>query len=197
MSKSRGKLKKAGRELTALRSCVESTMGHTMATSNDFVELSERIQTKIHEYVSVNTLKRIWNFIDDGNVPSVTTLSLLARFLDFKNWEAFLVHLDHTATSQEFLGKGIRSNSLKKGDRLKITWEPNRQIVIMYTGDNSFVVEQSINSKLAVGDTFKSLYFFNSQPLFIDELIHDGFDKPMSYICGKKGGVKVELLEIS
>ena len=86
MSKSRGKLKKDGRELTALRSCVESTMGHTMATSNDFVELSERIQTKIHEYVSVNTLKRIWNFIDDGNVPSVTTLSLLARFLDFKNW---------------------------------------------------------------------------------------------------------------
>ena len=136
MSKSRGKLKKDGRELTALRSCVESTMGHTMATSNDFVELSERIQTKIHEYVSVNTLKRIWNFIDDGNVPSVTTLSLLARFLDFKNWEAFLVHLDHTATSQEFLGKGIRSNSLKKGDRLKITWEPNRQIVIMYTGSD-------------------------------------------------------------
>lgn len=177
-----------------MRSCVESTMGHTMATSNDFVELSERIQTKIHEYVSVNTLKRIWNFIDDGNVPSVTTLSLLARFLDFKNWEAFLVHLDHTATSQEFLGKGIRSDALQPGDRLAVTWEPNRRIEIQFTGNNSFVVEQSQNSKLAVGDTFKSLYFFDNQPLFIDELMHEGFDKPMSYICGKQGGVQVERL---
>lgn len=195
MSKSRGTLKKDGWELTALRKSVENAVGHSIKTSNDFSELSDAIREKIREYVSVNTLKRIWNVIDDGNVPSVTTLSLLARFLDFKNWEAFLVHHNCTATSQEFLGEGIRSDALQPGDRLAVTWEPNRRIEIQFTGNNSFVVEQSQNSKLAVGDTFKSLYFFDNQPLFIDELVHEGFDKPISYVCGKKGGVKAQLLD--
>lgn len=194
MTKIKGTLKKDGKELTALRSSVEGLIGHTVRTSSDFAELSETIQEKIHEYVSVNTLKRIWNYIDDGNVPSISTLSVISRFLGFNNWDAFLTNLDRTATSQAFVGDGIRCDSLAVGDKVAISWSPNRKLVIMYTGENSFIVKESYNSKLVEGDTFKCMYFIDNQPLFIDELMHEGFDKPMSYICGKQGGVQVERL---
>ncbi len=194
MTKIKGTLEKNGKELTALRTYIEEAVGHPIKKSADFSELSGMIQDKIREYVSVNTLKRIWNYIDDGNVPSYTTLSVLSRFLGFADWDAFLTNLDQTATSQEFVTDGIRSDSLTEGDLLTITWQPNRKIVIMYVGDNTFMVKESYNSKLTVNDTFKCLYFFDNQPLFIDELMHVGFDKPVSYICGKKGGVRVAVL---
>lgn len=194
MAKIKGTLKKDGKELTALRKSIETHIGHAITISPDFTELSEAIQAKNHEYVSVNTLKRIWNYIDDGNVPSVSTLSVLARFIGFNDWDSFVTNLDRTATSQEFLGEGIRCDSLAIDDRVSISWSPNREIVVKYLGDNSFVVQEVRHSKLAVGDTFKCLSMFNKQPLFLDELSHVGFDKPMSYICGKKGGVQVKLL---
>lgn len=194
MTKIKGTLQKDGKELTALRSSIEEVFGRTVKTSSDFAELSDTIQEKIHEYVSVNTLKRIWNYINDGNVPSYSTLSVLSRFLGFNDWDAFLINLDRTATSQEFVGEGIRCDQLSVGDRIAISWTPNRRIVIMCTGENSFIVVESQNSKLAEGDTFKCMCFFENQPLFMDELMHVGFEKPMSYICGKKGGVQVQRL---
>lgn len=193
MTKVKGVLKKDGKELTALRECVETQIGHSIKNSSDFAELSDTIQNEIREYVSVNTLKRIWNYINDGNVPSNSTLSILSRYVGFNDWESFLTNLDRTATSQEFIGDGIRCDMLNEDDRVEVTWTPNRKIVIRYTGENCFVVEESVNSKLAVGDTFRCMCMFNQQPLFLDELIHEGFDKRMSYICGKKGGVNVEL----
>lgn len=194
MAKIKGTLEKNGKELTALRTYIEEAVGHSIRKSADFSELSGIIQDKIREYVSVNTLKRIWNYIDDGNVPSRTTLSVLSRFLGFSDWDAFLTNLDQTATSQEFVTDSVKSEDLSVGDRLSLIWQPNRKIVIEYVGDNSFIVRESHNSKLSVNDTFKCLYIFDNQPLFIDELMHIGFDKPMSYICGKKGGVKVSIL---
>lgn len=194
MTKVKGVLKKDGKELTALRKCVETQIGHSIRNSSDFAELSDSIQNKIREYVSVNTLKRIWNYINDGNVPSNSTLSILSRYVGFNDWDSFLTNLDRTATSQEFIGDGIRCDMLNEEDRVEVTWTPNRKIVIRYTGENGFVVEESVNSKLAVGDTFRCMCMFNQQPLFLDQLMHEGFDKPMSYICGKKGGVNVVLL---
>lgn len=64
MTKVKGVLKKDGKELTALRKCVETQIGHSIKNSSDFAELSDTIQNEIREYVSVNTLKRIWNYIN-------------------------------------------------------------------------------------------------------------------------------------
>ena len=80
MTKVKGVLKKDGKELTALRKCVETQIGHSIKNSSDFAELSDTIQNEIREYVSVNTLKRIWNYINDGNVPSNSTLSFHAMW---------------------------------------------------------------------------------------------------------------------
>ena len=195
MAKQKVALDKNGKELTALRRDVEAEIGRSVKASSDFVFLSESVQGKIHEYISVNTLKRIWGYIDDGgSSPTSSTLSVLARFLGYTDWDAFVNNLDMTATSQAFLGEGVRSDSLTIGDRMKISWTPNRCLVVRYTGDNSFLVEESEHSKLVKGDTFKCMYFIEQQPLYIDELMHEGFDRPMSYICGKQGGVHIEQL---
>ena len=195
MAKSKVSLDKDGKELTTLRKDVEAAVGRSLTAPNDFAFLSEAVQEKIHEYISVNTLKRIWGYIDNGgSSPTNSTLSVLSRYLGYSDWNDFLANLDTTATSQSFFGEGVSCDALNVGDRIKVSWKPNREILLRYTGGNGFIVEDAKNSKLVKGDTFKCMYFIESQPLYLDALMHEGFDKPMSYICGKQGGVHLEQL---
>ena len=58
-------------------------------SSYDFGKLSDIIQDKTGVMLSVTTLKRLWGKLKYDNLPSITTLNTLARFLDFKDWREF------------------------------------------------------------------------------------------------------------
>jgi hypothetical protein len=55
----------------------------------DFDNLSEKILEKTQERLSVSTLKRIWGKVRYDSTPTLATLNVLARFLDYENWREF------------------------------------------------------------------------------------------------------------
>lgn len=54
-----------------------------MKTPKDFDFLAEQIFDKLHENVSPTTLKRIWGYLSEPSTPRLSTLDILARFLDY------------------------------------------------------------------------------------------------------------------
>ena len=65
-------------------------------------------------------------------------------------------------------------------------------LTIMYRGNDTFEVVESINSKLAKGDTFTCPQFVEDQPLYLSNLSHPGI--PLcNYVAGQNGGIKWNL----
>lgn len=44
--------------------------------------------------------------------------------------------------------------TLDIGQTLRLTWEPGQIVTLKYQGNDVFVVEESVNSKLRKGDAF-------------------------------------------
>lgn len=180
----------------ALCSGVEQAVGRQLRTPKDFDWLSERIYARSGELLSRNTLRRIWGNMQDGTQPRSSTLSILARFLGYADFDAF---------GRQSLSEGIDASSpvmnrrlavgagLVRGDRLRLTWLPDRVCDVVYNGSLHFSVIDSKNTRLKEGDTFLCGLIIEGEPLYIDEWQHG--DMPsVAYVCGKKSGVRFERL---
>ena len=119
---------------------------------------------------------------------------IACRYAGYRDWDDFYHNLSNTAASQIFDSHYIDSDTLQPGARLTLRWRPGRVVTLEYHGDNEYVVVESQNSKLAVGDTFKCQGFIPGQPLIINGLMHQGIDHPINYICGKQGGIEINKL---
>ena len=60
-------------------------------TSQDFDELSVRIQDTTGQVISSTTLKRIWGRVVYDSKPSRHSLDALASFLEYDSWRAFIM----------------------------------------------------------------------------------------------------------
>ena len=65
--------------------------------------------------------------------------------------------------------------------------------MIKYLGDLTFRVCASQNTRIKKDDTFQCSVIIDGEPLYIDDL-RQGEQPPVAYICGKKSGVKYELI---
>ncbi len=140
--------------------------------------------------MSLSTIKRIWGYVESSNTPRLSTLNTLSQFLDYADWNAYLVALEGRAESESgmFAGEGIRTSELQVGEQIEVTWQPNRHCVFRYVGDNRFVVEESKHAKLQQGNTFHVACFIIGQPMYLDHLLlADG--TRTSYIAGKRHGL--------
>lgn len=77
-----------------LRHAVEQKAGCKMSTPRDFDLLSDRLFDECHEMLSPSTLKRIWGYVQSGGRPRLSSLSLLARYVGYADWEAFKAKAD-------------------------------------------------------------------------------------------------------
>ena len=78
---------------------------------------------------------------------------------------------------------------------MRIAWLPDRKAVLEYIGNNRWRVDEIINSKLHVGDTFSARVIAQGQPLIVDNLQtadqhYDGYT-----IGGKNGLTLVEITD--
>ena len=78
-------------EIIELIKEVESAVGHKVSTPTDFNHLSDCIFEKTKETLSPTTLKRIWGYIDGYESVRYNTLSVLARYIDYKDWDDFCI----------------------------------------------------------------------------------------------------------
>ena len=72
-----------------LRQAVEEKAGHKMRTPKDFDELRNTIFSEQHVMVSTSTLKRIWGYVRTNSLPRPASLTPLARYIGYTDWEAF------------------------------------------------------------------------------------------------------------
>ncbi len=63
-------------------------------STKDFERLSEEILQSTGAHLSMATLKRLWGRIKYDSTPTVTTLDVLARYLDFEDWRSFVRYGD-------------------------------------------------------------------------------------------------------
>ena len=177
-------------EIKCLRSDLEQRVGQQLQSPADFQLLIQQIWEKNHAVLSLSTIKRLWGYVESNGAPRLSTLNTLAKFLDFADWNAYLVALEQRGGTESamFTGEGIQTADLQAGDRIVVAWQPNRQCTFRYLGDNQFVVEESKNAKLQQGTTFFAVRFTIGHPMYLDNiLLADG--SRTSYVAGKRNGL--------
>ena len=177
-------------EIKCLRSDLEQRVGQQLQSPADFQLLIQQIWEKNHAVLSLSTIKRLWGYVESNGAPRLSTLNTLAKFLDFTDWNAYLVALEQRGGTESamFTGECIQTADLQVGDRIAVAWQPNRQCTFRYLGDNQFVVEESKNAKLQRGTIFSAARFMIAQPMYLDNiLLADG--TRTSYVAGKRNGL--------
>ncbi len=176
-----------------LKKEVETLVGRGIKTPKDFDFLSRQIKGYTRENISVSTLKRMWGYVASTSKPSRFNLNLLSRMVGYPSWTAFSSGQDEEDSSHFFVKSKLMAEALEVGERVKLTWNPGRIIIIRYQGHDVFLVEKSINSKLVKGDVFTCHQFVDSEPLYLSNLQHPGI--PLcNYVAGKTGGIKWNIL---
>ena len=180
-----------------LKQEVERMMGRQLKESRDFEELSDLIISHTHERLSPTTLKRLWGYLKNEEVETRPhTMDVLARLVGFHDYEDFRSRADGLDEVQSGIlsGEDITTEGMKRGQRLVITWRPDRRIVVKHLGGSRFEIVEAENTKLCVGDTFRCHLMIQHEPLFLDDVVHLGLPA-MVYVAGQRDGVSVRLCD--
>lgn len=176
-------------ELAQLRSLIEDSVGKKMTSPSDFQFLSGVIAARCRETLGVTTLKRLWGYIEGYDTIRESTLNLLARCVGFHSWEDYLTQYAAGGESSKMVfGKTLLSEQLPAEALLQISWAPDRQCIFKHCSNGDFVVIESRNSKLKVGDTFHCQYFIVGQPLYLSHLQQQD-KKTEMFVVGNKVGI--------
>ena len=175
---------------------IEKALGREIRTPKDFEYLKECVYSRLQVMISRTTLMRIWGYLDEKVEPRESTLSILAQFLGYRNWEEFQQNasLSEEEGSDPVLSRRLNvASDLATGDCLRLTWQPGRVCDIRYLGELQFMVTASEKTRLKEGDSFECSLIVEGEPLYLDNL-RQGNRPPIAYICGKKSGVNFEYL---
>ena len=177
-------------EIIQLRNDVEKHIGQALLSPSDFHGLIQQIWNQQRAILSLSTIKRLWGYVESNGTPRLSTLNTLAQFLGFADWNAYLVALEQRGGIESALctGEGIQTADLQAEDRIVVAWQPNRQCIFRYLGDNQFVVEDSTNAKLQQGITFSAARFMIGQPMYLDNILLAD-STCTSYVAGKRHGL--------
>lgn len=179
-----------------LRKEIEDALHQQLKTPKDFKFLRERIYARLHVLISRTTLMRIWGYVDEGVEPRKGTLDILVRFLGYQGWEEYCqnAQLPKEQQSSPVLNRRLSvAQTLTRGDRLRLNWQPDRVCDVEYMGELNFRVVASENTRLHEGDTFQCSLIIEGEPLYLDNL-RQGNRPPIAYVCGKKAGVNFEFV---
>lgn len=167
-------------------------LGFIPSSPAEFNQFSTIITRKTGHTISVSSLKRLWGYVSYVNFPSRTTLNILAKFNDFKDWNTFVneISYDKDDASSSYMDNSlVNANTLNIGDILKLTWGNNKGCLLEYISYLRFRILEPINIKLQPGDTCTLHSVCVGMPLFISNIQRDDMMIP-AYIGAKKGGIQ-------
>ena len=116
-----------------LKQEVERTFGRQLTETRDFEQLSHLLLSHTRERLSPTTLKRLWGYLKNEEVQTRPhTLDVLARFVGYKGYEDFCAQTERLDEVQSGIKteEKITTEGLRRGQRLIITWRPDRKIVV-------------------------------------------------------------------
>lgn|SRR5574344_635155 len=176
--------------LLLLKKEVEDKMGYSLKAPTNFDALISRVEREINETLSLSTVKRLWGYVTSTKSPRLSTLSILSRFLGYRDYDDFCIkkHIFVSEDSYFITKSGEITTNISVGDELSLEWEPDRFCRIKCEGKDKYRVVKAINCKLHEGDTFCASFFAVGHPLYVSELIRD--EKRLSnYVAGKTSGI--------
>lgn len=181
--------------LQLLRQQIERVCNATMRTPKDFDQLGESIFEQTHEMVNASTLKRLYGYVGEVRCPRESTLDILCRYVGYTSWQAFVARQEGntTAESSPILSNYLYSDEMYIGERLRILWQPDRELTVEYNGYEHFTVIEATNSKLQAGNTFRCPLFIQQEPLYLTE-VTGLTGSPVSYVCGSTNGIVYSIL---
>ena len=176
-------------ELQALLRAVEERFGEAVKTTAGFERLATSIDFTVGQTLGASTLKRLWGYIPEKTTPRLSTLDILARYAGYKDFKAFRKTL-HAEESSAYVTERtcLTSADLAEGDRVLISWAPNRLVTFRYCGNDLFEVVEAANAKLLPGDVIEVSCFFKGWPLFVPGIRRGNIITP-PYIAGKAHGL--------
>ena len=186
------------KNVATLRELVERYFGTVVKTPSDFKRLKKDIDARIGVSLSASTLMRVWGYVSSYARPNASTLNALARYVGYSDFRQFIDNggADRDSSEDVVSPRISVSEDLEVRDRVRLTWQPNRECVVRYLGDEQFVVEHALATKLHAGDTFSCALIIEGEPLYLDNLVRAGHP-PVAFVCGKRGGVRFEKLTLS
>lgn len=177
-------------DIERLRHAVEARVNRRLQSPADFDWCSLRIAEQAGERISPTTLKRLWGYLDEGHTPRLSTLSSLARFLGMTDWNAWCAGGDSGFIADQTLAV----KDLTVGDRIELSWLPDRWCVVAFRGDTNFVVQDIRHAKLPAGATFEATVFATGHSLYMSGTMPDG--SGFTYVAGRSHGLRgVKLLK--
>ena len=184
-------------QIWALRCEVEKVFWK-ISSHSDLEKLSEEIELKYKEHVSVSTLERLWNYSTrNATNISVRILDIFSRIVGADNWKDFCdkYHKNSNRESELFENKKtINCGTLKVGTQITIGWLPDRICEVEYMGDYRFVATHTENSSIKPGDSFRCLQIERGRELYMDCFTRQGEEMENSsarYVVGQANGITI------
>lgn len=172
---------------------LEQACGKVLVTSADCQVVVDSIWNKMHERVSLNTIKRLTGFLPYENSHRRSTLDIIAVYLGYSSWLQLTTLLQTNNSDFSVNEETILAANLKPGDRVGLTYHPDRTLMLQYMGNGFFDVAGCKNSKLQVGDRVCISALTLNYPLLASQVIRGGISLG-SYTAGKVGGVTSMIL---
>ena len=181
-------------QIKALRNEVEKIVG-SINSHDKFGKLCELIETECKEHISITTLERLWGYSTrNASNISVRILDIVSRLVGAGSWDDFCTRQSANKESVLFESKEtINCCCLKKGDRIRLGWLPDRMCVVEYLGDYRFVAISTENSGIRAGDTFRCLQIHKGRELHMDNFTrcNEPENGCACYIAGRINGLSV------
>ncbi|MDE5745357.1 MAG: hypothetical protein K2H84_06840 [Paramuribaculum sp.] len=171
-------------------------VGLDMTHSADFEVLSQAICDSTGEKLGVNTLKRLFGFKTDKVVPRLSTMNIIARYLGYTDYESLIKDLGEDADISLFTPiECLEVQNLEAGARLRISYEPNRELMLTYLGDFQFVVDMVKGShNICKGDLLTISQLAVGHRFVVAHVIRNGEDLGAYESAKFKGLETVEVI---
>ncbi len=171
--------------ITSLINDVERLMGRKLQSPNDFQQLINMLPKE--EKLSMSTIKRLWQYVPNKYKTREETLNILSKVLKYKNWQDYCTQHANLLDS-DFLTGINTQRDIPMNTMLILKWAPNRQCLIKKTECDRFIVVESLNSKLQVGDEFYTAWLEKGKPLIATQFTRNNQLQP-DYIAGRTNGL--------
>ena len=151
--------------------------------------LAMAIKEETGETLGTTTLKRMFGFVNGPASPRLSSLDIIARYLGYPDYYLLSKDLGEDTDISDFRSvDGIDSVDLEAGERVRISYHPNRRLLLSYIGENRYVVVESEGSKLLAGDRLVIAGLYVGFELLISDVEREG-EHLGAYQAAKQGGL--------
>lgn len=170
---------------------IREKVGLEMMRSADFDVLAQAIQDKTGETLGVNTLKRLFGFKTERVAPRLSTMDIIARYLDSADYESLMKTVGEDADISVFVPiDSLEVRSLEKGARIRVSYDPDRVFILAYDGDFTFIVDSAEGSRnIRCGDLLTITQLAVGHRFLASHVVRDGEDLG-AYESAKFRGLK-------